>query len=182
MNNKVWMLAGACAMTIVFAGCSPQLDQTRLSPEEQAWADNIKANYSAWQPPESIPRSVRRDDVNNDNQSNQTEQKAAPELQVVDTASIAPIEAVPTVENTVPAANVEVAPAATTANAVAPAPVEEQTPEVYTVVKGDNLGAIAQKYYGRASAWKKIQQANMSVLRGKNKDMIRQSGVKPFSK
>ena len=170
MNNKVWMLAGACAMTIVFAGCSPQLDQTRLSPEEQAWADNIKANYSAWQPPESIPRSVRRDDINNDIQSSQTVQKEAPQLQIVDAPAVAPIEVMPSVEKTVPVEAVEVAPAAA---AAAPAPVEEQTPEVYTVVKGDNLGAIAQKYYGKASAWKKIQQANMSVLRGKNKDMIR---------
>ena len=169
MNNKVWMLAGACAMTIVFAGCSPQLDQTRLSPEEQAWADNIKANYSAWQPPESIPRSVRRDDINNDNKPQNTTNEAT-EVQVFEPAPMPPIDAMPAVEKTVPVAAVEPAPAAA---AAAPAPVEEQTPEIYTVVKGDNLGAIAQKYYGRASAWKKIQQANMSVLRGKNKDMIR---------
>ena len=39
-------LTGACALTVVITGCSPQLDQTQLSPEEQVWAEHIKANYS----------------------------------------------------------------------------------------------------------------------------------------
>ena len=46
-------------------------------------------------------------------------------------------------------------------------------PEVYTVVKGDTLGGIARKYYGRASAWTRIQAANKDVLRGKDKTQIR---------
>lgn len=170
MNKNVWMLTGACALAVGIAGCSPQLDQTRLSPEEQAWADSIKANYSAWQPPESIPRAVRRDDINNDNQAVQSAAQAGSELKI-ETAEVAPVETMATVENNVPVETVQAAPAP--AVEAVPAPVAEQAPEVYTVVKGDNLGAIAQKYYGRASAWKKIQQANMSVLRGKNKDLIR---------
>ena len=35
------------------------------------------------------------------------------------------------------------------------------------MVKGDTLGAIAQKYYGRAADWKKIQDANSALLKGK---------------
>ena len=53
----------------------------------------------------------------------------------------------------------------------AAAPAAE--PEVYTVVKGDTLGGIARKYYGRASAWTRIQAANKDVLRGKDKTQIR---------
>ena len=35
------------------------------------------------------------------------------------------------------------------------------------LVKGDTLGGIARKYYGRASAWKKIADANADLLKGK---------------
>ena len=35
-----------------------------------------------------------------------------------------------------------------------------------------SLGSLAVKYYGKFSAWKKIQKANIKVLRGKNKDVI----------
>ena len=34
----------------------------------------------------------------------------------------------------------------------------------YTIAKGDTLSAIAQKHYGKASAWKKIFEANRGVL------------------
>ena len=41
-----------------------------------------------------------------------------------------------------------------------------------TMVKGDTLGGIARKFYGRASAWKKIQEANTDRMRGKDKTVI----------
>jgi nucleoid-associated protein YgaU len=34
----------------------------------------------------------------------------------------------------------------------------------YAVAKGDTLSAIAQKHYAKASAWKKIFEANRDVL------------------
>lgn len=36
--------------------------------------------------------------------------------------------------------------------------------ETYTIAKGDTLSAIAQDYYGKASAWKLIFEANRDVL------------------
>lgn len=41
----------------------------------------------------------------------------------------------------------------------------------YTVQKGDNLNKIARKMYGDASKWKKIYDANKSVI-GKNPNII----------
>ena len=120
------ILAGAGVLALGLSGCSPKLDQPQLSPEEQVWADYIKQNYSAWQPPVAEPRGVRG-----------TEQPEAP------TAAPA-------------AAPAEEAPAAA-----------EAAPEIYTVVKGDTLGGIARKFYGRASAWKQIQDANADLLKGK---------------
>jgi nucleoid-associated protein YgaU len=166
MNKNVWMLTGACALAVGIAGCSPQLDQTRLSPEEQAWADSIKANYSAWQPPESIPRSVRRDDIPQQNtapavagESTEATVPAVNDAEVTLTApATAPAADTPAVEPVAP-----VAPAANDA-AAAPAAAENET---YTVNKGDTLSGIALKFYGRASAWKKIADANADVLKGK---------------
>lgn len=157
--KKIYLLSGVAAFLLVLSGCSPELDQTQLSPEEQAWAQCIKDNYGAWQQPESIPRSVRRDDIAQGNYA--AEAVPAPVDQTTipaaadDAALIAPETTVPSE----PAAVVEAPVAA--ADAANPEMVE------YTVVKGDTLGGIARKVYGRASAWKKIQDANADLLKGK---------------
>lgn len=62
-------------------------------------------------------------------------------------------------------------------------PVEQKTnkpetppmkaPEVvreYTIEPGDTLSAIAKKFYGNASDWKKIYEANKTKI--KNPDLI----------
>ena len=53
--------------------------------------------------------------------------------------------------------------------APAPEPVVEE--RVYEVVSGDTLGAIAQKYYGKASEYMKIFEANRDIL--DNPDLIK---------
>jgi nucleoid-associated protein YgaU len=53
---------------------------------------------------------------------------------------------------------------------VAAAP-EQAAERVYEVVQGDTLGAIAQKYYGKASAYMKIFEANRDIL--DNPDLIK---------
>ena len=50
--------------------------------------------------------------------------------------------------------------------APAPEPVAEE--RVYEVVAGDTLGAIAQKYYGKASEYMKIFEANRDILDNPN--------------
>lgn len=169
--KNIAMLGGACALAVAAWGCAPELDQTQLSPEEQAWAKSIKANYSAWQPPQSVPRSVRRDDVQSGNGANE-----------VPAAVNAPGETAPAAWDNpaapaaAPADNAAPATAGLTDNnAAAPAPIAAPADaaaapaadETYTVAKGDTLGAIAQKFYGKASAWKRIQDANADVLKGK---------------
>ena len=174
MKQSVLMLTGACALTVILAGCSPQLDQTQLSPEEQVWAKNFKANYSAWQPPESIPRSVRRDDL----PANQT--PGAGSSETVPTDQLPPAEQQPGQVDQVPTLPVPPAPEKEEVKPLPEAPADvppaaedaADEPVVYTVVKGDSLGLIAVKHYGKYSAWKKIQKANMNVLRGKNKDVV----------
>lgn len=65
----------------------------------------------------------------------------------------APVAAAPT-----PAAGAVVTGGAPAATAAASAP------KVHVVEKGDTLGAIAKKYYGKAGAYMKIFEANKDVL------------------
>ena len=136
--RSMFLLMGAGAFALMLCGCAPELDQTGLSPEEKIWAENIKANYGAWQVPESVPRGVRRDDLNNSQNNNAS-------------ANAGTLTEVP----------------AALDQSTTPATVETPAAETYTVVKGDTLGAIARKYYGKASAWKKIADANADLLKGK---------------
>jgi len=57
----------------------------------------------------------------------------------------------------------------------APAPAPEPEPvveeRIYEVVSGDTLGAISKKYYGKASDYMKIFNANKDIL--DNPDLIK---------
>jgi len=166
--KKMVFLAGAGVLAIGLSGCSPKLDQTGLSPEEQVWADYIKQNYSAWQPPVIEPRGVRGSEM----------APAAP-APAAPAALDAAAPAVPQgagEQSFYDSGAASAAPAPVAASPAAPVPADPAAPvaaaaagepEIYTVVKGDTLGAIARKYYGRASAWKKIQDANSALLKGK---------------
>jgi len=59
------------------------------------------------------------------------------------------------------------------AKAPEPAPVVEEVSaeRFYEVVSGDSLGAISQKYYGKASEYMKIFEANRDIL--DNPDLIK---------
>ena len=51
-----------------------------------------------------------------------------------------------------------------------PTPEEPQEKvEIYEIVSGDTLGAIAKRYYGKASAYMKIFEANRDIIDDPNK-------------
>jgi len=50
---------------------------------------------------------------------------------------------------------------------VPPAPVEEKV-EYYIIKSGDTLSAIAKQYYGKASAYPRIFEANREVIKDAN--------------
>lgn len=52
-----------------------------------------------------------------------------------------------------------------------PEPEAEPEPKVefYEIVSGDTLGGIAKKYYGKASAYMKIFEANRDIIKDPNK-------------
>lgn len=51
-----------------------------------------------------------------------------------------------------------------------PKPEEpKEKAEIYEIVSGDTLGAIAKRYYGKASAYMKIFEANRDIIDDPNK-------------
>ena len=51
-----------------------------------------------------------------------------------------------------------------------PKPEEpEEKAEIYEIVSGDTLGAIAKRYYGKAGAYMKIFEANKDIISDPNK-------------
>lgn len=51
-----------------------------------------------------------------------------------------------------------------------PKPEEpEEKAEIYEIVSGDTLGGIAKKYYGKASQYMRIFEANTDILKDPNK-------------
>jgi len=51
----------------------------------------------------------------------------------------------------------------------APEPKPEEKAEVYEIVSGDTLGGIAKRYYGNASKYMKIFEANKDIISDPNK-------------
>ncbi|MEL7024768.1 MAG: BON domain-containing protein [Pseudomonadota bacterium] len=60
------------------------------------------------------------------------------------------------------------------ATASEPTPVEEKV-ELYVIESGDTLGKIAKKYYGKASAYMLIFEANREVIEDPDKIFVGQT-------
>ena len=50
-----------------------------------------------------------------------------------------------------------------------PPPEEKEKVEFYEIVSGDTLGAIAKRFYGKASAYTRIHEANKELIPDPNK-------------
>lgn len=72
-------------------------------------------------------------------------------------------------ENTINKIQVQAAPAPSTLPGPGSQPVGEV--QIYEVKPGDTLGAIAQRFYGKASLYPKIFEANRDILQ--NPDLIK---------
>jgi LysM repeat protein len=79
-------------------------------------------------------------------------------------ATAASNAATETAENLTPPARTATAPA----RAPTPAPVATASGRRHTIVKGDTLYSLAQKYYGNRSKWRQIFEANRDVLKSKD--------------
>ena len=51
----------------------------------------------------------------------------------------------------------------------APPPEEKEQFEIYEIVSGDTLGGIARRFYGKASLYTRIHEANLELIPDANK-------------
>ena len=179
MMKNICMATGAALLIgIGVVGCSPQLAQTPLSPQEQQWETIIKENYPSCQAPPTVPPSLY--DVEQQRYKSTvvpvvpetpppatTGAQAAPaEFEEVPAGYM--MEAVEIVEADVEPLDepaVSTAAPATEPAAAAAVPATDTKFEIYTVQQSDSLSKIAQKFYGR-QLWQKIADANQDVLKG----------------
>jgi len=77
----------------------------------------------------------------------------------------------PAAAETAPKPKADFSGVKSSSSSTAPAPASAGE-ETYTVVKGDSLSKIAKRFYGKASEWKRIYEANRQVI-GDDPDLIR---------
>ena len=166
----------AILVSTVAVGCAPKVARVPLTPQEDEWKSIIQSYYPAWQPQPTVaqalqsgipvvpaevtpalrPRSYATTGIAFEDAEDDSTMPIQEFNPVVTTPAVEdPAEPQGTAE--------EVAPKET---ATTEAPAAEITYEMYTVKKGDTLGAIAQKHYGRASRWTVIAEANADTLKG----------------
>ena len=161
--RRVWfglMILGTAAA--VTSGCNSTIAMRPLTPEQEAWAQQMQRWHPNWQRPYvSTVRGTAQPAPRVAPAAKEVEdlgaRPAMPEASPVADFSIEPVEALPT-----PSADEAASPIlAPTENARAPAgPV----PATYVVQKGDTLSHIAKRLYGNAEAWKPIYEANKDIL------------------
>jgi len=124
---------------LLVAGCAPELARTNYGPEEQQWKNYIQKSYNGWQAP-ATPAPFSENNIS---------QSATSSIEVVPVASVTeatPVEIV--IDNPVKGAVL--------------------TETSYTVKKGDTLWSISKIVYGDGNQWKKIKEANKSILGDSN--------------
>ena len=135
------------ALLFLFAGCAPQLAQTKYGNVENQWKNYINKSYNDWAPPPTPPPINSL--VTADSGPDGFVAGIVPEP-VVDSAVL------PEVSDSKGAITLP-----EIANDSQPAP----NAETYTVKKGDTLWSISCKFYNNdGTKWKKIQEANKDVL------------------
>lgn len=117
---------------------------------------------------EAAPAEAKDDKNNTATEENATtvKEEATPAENTAPVAKEDPAaakEAAPEAKSSEPAAETKSSePAAEAKDGKA----EAKAPVIHVVEKGEMLGGIAQKYYGRASLWTVIQKANEETLKG----------------
>lgn len=157
--KMITVFMGCSLLSVILAGCGPELAQTPLGSEEQNWERTIKGSYSSWQPPRVAPPAIH------DNMSKDyvpAPEVPAASIEVTDTEVVTPTMASEDLTVTEKDAKGEVIAKETVVavEKVVPAGTE------YTVVKGDTLSLISQKVYKDGRKWNRILKANDALLKG----------------
>ena len=176
--NKVTVAVGAGALAVVLAGCGPELAQTSFGEKEEQWQRVIRDNYPQYDPPRTAPPAVRDNVSPRLREAERQRENARVEAQAGEATGAPAADDDPDVtvdraaEQTsakaeaAPEKSGKAAPAAEKGSAdksgakAAPKAERSVSGEEYVVKSGDNLGKIAQKFYGDARRADVIVRAN----------------------
>ena len=180
--NKFYLLSAA-GLVFLLAGCSPTMSQTKFSKEELSWQKSIRDNYAGYCPPRTSAPAIQE----RESMIGTRAVAPAPKPNVIEPAQPVANEDVvveefkPTEKQQKTAKTVDEAAEKTAEKKDAPKKADEAKKEVkkdapkkadeakkeapvaateYTVLKGDTLGKIAQKFYGDAQKFELIVKAN----------------------
>lgn len=157
------LFAGVC-----LTGCRTRLAEQPLTPQQRQWADQLHAWNWKWRLPYHAPYRAEGK-MSNDS----ARPVAVPALPAKELTMPAPTQGGD--DSSVQLPPMTDLPPVTADDEVVLVPMDSgaasadsspavPTPKTHTVVPGDTLGKIAVRYYGKASFWKQIYDANRTVL------------------
>ena len=184
MKKVLASVCGGAVLVVLLAGCDPHLAQIPRGTQEELWYRQLKSNYSSFTPPRNpapaayspnyntrqnspgVPADDPEKAVDNaaDGGKVTNLEDAAPQSQKDEKAEKKTLQepAVVQADKKDPA----VKDAAKSDGAAAQG--SEAEGKIYIVKSGDTLGAIAKKFYGKASLEDVIFRANSKVLKDRN--------------
>ena len=184
MKKVLASVCGGAVLVVLLAGCDPHLAQIPSGTQEELWYRQLKSNYSSFTPPRNpapaayspnyntrqnspgVPADDPEKAVDNaaDGGKVTNLEDAAPQPQKDEKAEKKTLQepAVVQADKKDPA----VKDAAKSDGAAAQGSDAEG--KIYIVKSGDTLGAIAKKFYGKASLDDVIFRANSKVLKDRN--------------
>ena len=184
MKKVLASVCGGAVFVVLLAGCDPHLAQIPSGTQEELWYKQLKSNYSSFTPPRNPAPAAYSPNYNTrqnspgvpvddpekavDNAADGGKvtnlEDAAPQPQKDEKAEKKTLQepVVVQADKKDPA----VKDAAKSDGAAAQG--SEAEGKIYIVKSGDTLGAIAKKFYGKASLDDVIFRANSKVLKDRN--------------
>ncbi len=157
--RKVWL--AVLGLAVIGYGCGPQLAQSPYGQKETQWEGYVKKSYPSWAPAKTIP-PVEQQGSEVDESTSQNQPAGS---------SAAPGNTIPEIVSfeKQPEPNLlPLQPLTELPDNDITAPVKAE-PKSYTVKKGDTLGGIAKSFYGSATKWRIIRDANKDKISDPNK-------------
>jgi len=151
MKRQRFGVASLLLVAVAACGCrGPHLANRAMTEEESRWTDFISTSYSAWKPPYMPPLQET------------TAASGIPE-------SGAPASGLPALhlpQTQPPAGGLDLPVPIEPADEIELIPVDggPAATQTYTVKRGDTLQGIARKFYGASDNWKRIYDANSTII------------------
>lgn len=184
MKKVLASVCGGAVLVVLLAGCDPHLAQIPSGTQEELWYKQLKSNYSSFTPPRN-PAPAAYSPNYNTRQNSPGVPADDPEKAVDNAADGGKVtnleDAAPQPQKAEKAEKKTLQePAVVQADKKDPAVKDAPQPngaaaqdsdaegKIYIVKSGDTLGAIAKKFYGKASLDDVIFRANSKVLKDRN--------------